>query len=319
MAAILVIELGLRLLVEPLAPQLFDATNYIWGERFWFGRNQAIAKKPIAAFDRELGWVSDRPFDLSKSERPIVAVFGDSWAYGLGVSSADAFPARLSRKLGVGTRNFGVPGYGVDQMVLLSERVERELRPQTIILAFITSDLHRSCFPFYFGKRKPKWPDFAAREPIANHVKPPEELGLLREDGIERWKDIGWSQILRSRLLKLFVQATTQSTLSTCIITLNAALLERAQHRFGDRLLIVHLAQDLPKDFESELRNRNIQWLSVHREIETLKQRMALDAEAQHPGPRYHDHMASIIAEELAHQKGALKHRWARHSSPAPS
>ena len=50
---------------------------------------------------------------------PCVSVYGDSFAFGAEVEDSAAFPHYLGGALGCPVRNFGVPGYGSDQALML--------------------------------------------------------------------------------------------------------------------------------------------------------------------------------------------------------
>src|SRR5262245_33541155 len=53
---------------------------------------------------------------------------GDSFAYGAEVEDSEAWPSYLQEMLGVRVLNGGVPGYGLDQTVLRTERLAGALR-----------------------------------------------------------------------------------------------------------------------------------------------------------------------------------------------
>lgn len=82
----------------------------------------------------------------------IVAILGDSNAFGLEVPFEDSWGAHLDRALGEGVRvlNFGVDGYGVDQAYLRYLEDVVAWRPEVVIFGFIHHDLERtlSVYPF---------------------------------------------------------------------------------------------------------------------------------------------------------------------------
>jgi len=72
-----------------------------------------------------------------------VAVFGDSFTFGLGVSERETFVSRLS-ELDPGSRyvNLGVPGYSTDQEVLLMRRELGRWSPRHVLLVvYLGNDL----------------------------------------------------------------------------------------------------------------------------------------------------------------------------------
>jgi lysophospholipase L1-like esterase len=93
-------------------------------------------------------------------DRPLVAgppiiAFGDSMTEGYGVGNDETWPAHLERLTGRRVLNAGVPGYGLDQMVLRAERIVPELKPSTVVLAFIADDISRTALSVREAKGKP--------------------------------------------------------------------------------------------------------------------------------------------------------------------
>lgn len=127
-------------------------------------------------FDADLGWVHryespygerPRPVDYG---RPLVAAFGDSFTRGDEVKHAETWSSALAELLGGDVYNFGVGGYGMDQILLRFER-DQPRRPTPIALfAFIGGDLER-CYRRYWKFHHP-----AGRFPM---IKP----RLLLENG----------------------------------------------------------------------------------------------------------------------------------------
>jgi lysophospholipase L1-like esterase len=120
-------------------------------------------------FDSEIGWVlkKDRP-DLGfgpwgnrvhkaasgASGTPILAV-GDSFTYGSEVEADESWPAQLEQKIRIPIINAGVGGYGIDQAVLLAERLARQIKPRMILLSFIPNDIARTKMSIFSGATKP--------------------------------------------------------------------------------------------------------------------------------------------------------------------
>jgi hypothetical protein len=94
-----------------------------------------------------------------RKARQRVALVGDSFTFGLEVSFEQTWGARLGHALGpdVQVLNFGVDGYGVDQVYLRYARDVRLWRPDVVILGLITHDLFRSMAVYTFVSF-PGWP-----------------------------------------------------------------------------------------------------------------------------------------------------------------
>lgn len=82
----------------------------------------------------------------------LIAVLGDSFAFGEEVAHQATFPYRLEQTLGSGYRvlNFAVPGYGLNQMYLKYLDDVQSWHPDIVILAFISHDLLRTMSVYTF-------------------------------------------------------------------------------------------------------------------------------------------------------------------------
>lgn len=174
-------ELAIRLLVKPtifgmalgtmeLAPKDWNAGRAHLRE-VWEKGSGALS---YLVYDAELGWKpgtdrrsadglyfsslegirAPRP-DVSFGDLPpkrLIAVLGDSYAFGQEVRYEDAFPARLEQHLGPQYRvlNFGVPGYGVDQIYLRYISDVLSWKPEIVVLSFVWHDLLRTMSVYSF-------------------------------------------------------------------------------------------------------------------------------------------------------------------------
>lgn len=86
---------------------------------------------------------------------PLIIAFGDSMTEGFGVADDETWPAHLERLTGRRVLNAGVRGYGLDQIVLRAERLVPELKPATVILAFIADDISRTALAVRDARGKP--------------------------------------------------------------------------------------------------------------------------------------------------------------------
>jgi hypothetical protein len=120
------------------------------------------------------GFRSDRDFTAKEeggSRRAVV--LGDSFTFGAHLPETEAFPHMLNQFLGAGwdVVNMGVPGYGIDQMVLAYEKYGDVLQPKVVLLVFIAEDIERvfeafrraeglskPSFDLYFGQLRPRRP-----------------------------------------------------------------------------------------------------------------------------------------------------------------
>lgn len=86
---------------------------------------------------------------------PLMIAFGDSMTEGFAVGNDETWPAHLERLTGRRVLNAGVRGYGLDQMMLRAERMIPELKPSTVVLAFIADDISRTALSVRDAKGKP--------------------------------------------------------------------------------------------------------------------------------------------------------------------
>jgi hypothetical protein len=97
---------------------------------------ETIAYHYDAAGARVYPW-----FDVAKTK---VIVVGDSYTNGDEVGDGDAFPARLSQRLGVSVANHGVGGYDPTQSLLnLRENISRYPQAKVVVMAIMYENLYR--------------------------------------------------------------------------------------------------------------------------------------------------------------------------------
>jgi hypothetical protein len=78
-----------------------------------------------------------------------VLVFGDSFTFGEDVSDDETYAHFLQQRLpGVEVLNFGVHGYGHDQMLLYLQEEGLRYRPDVVVLGFLYDDMDRNLLGF---------------------------------------------------------------------------------------------------------------------------------------------------------------------------
>lgn len=151
--------------------------NALHQERLLALKNEQLWKGLIN-FDKRLGWVS-RPNthanypewigsisidsegmrsngDACKScaEPPLIAV-GDSFTFGQGLSDKNTWPAILQKLTMRRVLNAGVGGYGLDQMFMRAQDLERTMANSTLIIGMIPNDIWRVGKTKIWGASKP--------------------------------------------------------------------------------------------------------------------------------------------------------------------
>ena len=102
------------------------------------------AEYHVAYRSNAQGFRDERKTDAPQASRKIVLV-GDSFAFGQGVPFDQTFGALLESSLpGTEVQNLALPGFGMDQMWRSVRSVALPMRPDLVIVAFISEDFTRS-------------------------------------------------------------------------------------------------------------------------------------------------------------------------------
>ena len=94
------------------------------------------------------GFRDERAGD-SRAKRRAIALVGDSFTFGVGVSFDQTYGALLESRLPeTAVHNFALAAYGLDQMWRVVSTVAIPIRPDLVIVAFISDDFTRSLTVF---------------------------------------------------------------------------------------------------------------------------------------------------------------------------
>lgn len=155
-----------------------------------------------------------------------IAFVGDSYTFGEEVTYENAWVSMLSQEFGAQCQalNFGVGGYGIDQMYLRYMRDVRPWNPDVVVMAFVNHDVVRSLSVYSFllfpgGETPFAKPRFIVQEsqltPLNSPLITPEEtftkrsiaeLPYIEHDVNYReteWDRPAWSFFNRSYLFRL--------------------------------------------------------------------------------------------------------------------
>ncbi len=90
------------------------------------------------------------PFDFRRNEvRKVIALVGDSFTFGVGVDYEHTFTSILQESFpSTVVYNFGVPGFGTDQIMDTVRTYALSYKPALIVVSFITDDFQRSLDAF---------------------------------------------------------------------------------------------------------------------------------------------------------------------------
>jgi lysophospholipase L1-like esterase len=135
------------------------------------------------------------------ADRPLLLATGDSFTYGEEVDDAETWPSQLQTLLRVRVVNGGVGSYGLDQIVLRTERLARTLRPQAIVVSFIADDLRRNELSRFVGLDKPHFVPTADGLAL---TPGPVPLPRPARQSLSVWHHaLGWSALLDAVLSRI--------------------------------------------------------------------------------------------------------------------
>jgi hypothetical protein len=107
-----------------------------------------FGNKRLNSSSRGIRGTGEPAFEKPPGRRRILA-FGDSFTFGEGVSDAETYAAALEDLLpGHEVINFGVHGYGHDQMLLYLREEGVRYHPDVVLLGFVGIDMDRNLLGF---------------------------------------------------------------------------------------------------------------------------------------------------------------------------
>lgn len=234
-------------------------------------------------------------------------MFGCSQTFGGHVDDADVYTARVARLLpGTEVLNFGVHGYGTDQMLLRWETEGIGFAPDVVVLAFAYYHVGRNVSGFRFYA-KPRFlladgvpvlagvpvpaPDDMARRP------PPQPMPVLDRLVMLRWL---WDRAHRRRERDLYRADSDAWALTAALVTRFA----RSAQAHGARFLILNVGEEAPvmEAAAASLADRlGVEWVDSHERFQALRAagvplRVANDP---HWGPDAHAALAASLVRAL--------------------
>lgn len=180
-----------------------------------------------------------------------VAVFGCSQTFGSGVEDDETFSARVEASLrDVEVLNFGVHGYGTDQMLLRWEREGVDYAPDVVVLAFAYYHIGRNLTGFRFFA-KPHFALTADGGVRLEGVPVPDPDALAREGSrgapwpladhsvLLRWL---WGRGMERRQAALYRAEGPAWEVTRALI----ARFADTAHRHGARMILLNIEEDSP-------------------------------------------------------------------------
>ena len=98
----------------------------------------------------------DEEFQIQRNGKARAAFIGDSFTWGMGVREGERFSNLIAgRNPDVECLNFGIPGYGTDQELLLYRHHVRTYQPDLIVLTVYQNDYRDNMYSVRYGRPKP--------------------------------------------------------------------------------------------------------------------------------------------------------------------
>ena len=246
-----------------------------------------------------------------------VAVFGCSQTFGSGVADDETFSARLEAGLpGIEVLNFGVHGYGTDQMLLRYEREGASYAPDVVVLAFAYYHLERNVTAFrFFAKPHFLLESGGGLRLMGVPVPGPEQLmregtptppwPLADHSILARWL---WERELRRRNDALYHEGTPAWDVTRAIV----ARFADEVHRDGARMVLLNIDEDAPWLTEPLFRlaaELGIDWADAGPRLGALRGqgvRLRLPRDP-HWNPQGHAVIAEVLRDRLCTPPAALQ------------
>lgn len=100
-------------------------------------------------------WDNEFP-EIKDPKKTRIVFLGDSFTWGMGVSENERFSNVLqARNNGLEALNFGMPGYGTDQELLVWQNLAQRYKPDIVVLTLYQNDYADNTFVIRSGRRKP--------------------------------------------------------------------------------------------------------------------------------------------------------------------
>jgi len=245
---------------------------------------------------------TDYSYDKPAARRRVV-VLGDSWTFGEQVSDDETYAAQLSRVLrDIEVLNFGVHGYGHDQMLIYLQEEALNYHPDLVIVGFEHFDIYRNLLSFR-DFAKPRYVLDGTRLVLTHSPVPSPESVLRSEpyrvkllDGAAllyqsyRWLTGDWERDAR-RITTAILSELVRSVLAVGAVPLFVDL-----GFGGEDVFFSDLCNDINNSLPTPARLRCISARAALAQRAAQGEQMAIGG---HPSPEAHRTIAHVIRDYL--------------------
>lgn len=158
-----------------------------------------------------------KEYGYGKSSKKRILILGDSFTFGEGVSDNETYPYYLQLALPfIEIINFGVHGYGHDQMLIYFREEGIKYKPDILILGFVGDDMNRNILEFR-DYPKPKFEILNGKLKLKNpHITEAKEF-IKKEPFRSRFVDL-LSLIYQSYMQKMGLNYKKAEGVTTAIL-----------------------------------------------------------------------------------------------------
>ena len=254
----------------------------------------------------EAGYRGSQVYQIPKpADKLRIVVLGDSFTFGEEVEDFETYPAYLEQLIpNSEVINFGVHGYGLDQMLLRLQQVGLSYQPDIVIFAFINDDLNRALLSFR-DYQKPKFQLISNKLVITNY--PLLEPNLFRKKTLFRSNFLTALNLLRERIdYKVYPQSQIED-LAMAIWQEAEALTQSQNAKFvmlflptGDEMVNQQTRQVYTEDVMAKYcPNRQIKCLSARKYTTQAAGQGTIFNLKRHYEPQTHQIIAKGLATDL--------------------
>jgi hypothetical protein len=224
----------------------------------------------------------------NENNHPIVLTLGCSFTYGAATHAKDTFPYLVGKFIGGSTKNAGVCGYGLSQMVIIAKQLIPGHNPDYVIVQYSPWLVKRAVRPFapsYYGKIPN--PYYAEEDNLA--IKPPVFQTKIYDLPLDHYRNspvgffdffsffgnVGWPLFLHddfnmmaytlARLLSLKDRPTKNRS---AVIQHVYGEIFKLTEQIGAKLIIVVLGEDsYPVPIQKDLFPTDVLIVDAHSEL----------------------------------------------------
>ncbi|OGW83294.1 MAG: hypothetical protein A2Z83_04610 [Omnitrophica bacterium GWA2_52_8] len=181
----------------------------------WYPQPDKTARLETPLIHQEIhtnaaGFRGERNYAENKnSGGPRILAVGDSFTFGFGVADSETFSRRLEeRNPALEVLNAGVPGYGIDQVLMLYREIGRKYHPDVVLVDVFPEMGWRATRAFTAGGyAKPFFKLTAQGELELQNVPVPKPYAMTQGQFPNLFQHSFWQAVLKKSMLYQWIRA----------------------------------------------------------------------------------------------------------------